>query len=212
MGSPVSGVLAEIVLHNIEQQALNTYKQTLSLCLRYLDDTFTAAHFLHEHLNKQSTYIKFTREIEQNGKIPFLHCLVSRGNNKLRIERKNRKPTHADRLLDQCFYHPICHKATALLTLTRRAHLVCDSPNSLSSEIKYLHDVFHKNNYNQDFVSRNYKRDNGPNSTNTRPTTVTIVTVPYIKSTSETIARILQPFGIRIDYRKSITIQLVHAN
>ena len=91
-------------------------------------------------------------------------------------------------------------------TLTRRAHLVCDSPNSLSSETKHLHDVFHKKNYNEDFISRNYYRDNGPNSTNTRPTTVTIATVPYIKGTSETIARILQPHDIRVAHKPITTL------
>ena len=171
MGSPVSGVVAEIVMQNIEQQALATYKETLPLWLRYVDVTFTAVQmdeidFLHEHLNKQNIYIQFTREIEENGKIPFLDCLVSRDNNKLGTTIY-RKPTNTDRLLDQCSYHPSCHKATAVRTLTRRAHLVCDSHNSLSSETKHLHDVFHKNNYNQDFISRNYYRDNGPNSIGT---------------------------------------------
>jgi len=36
-------------------------------------------------------------------------------------------------------------------TMTRRAQLVCDSPDSLTDEIKYL-DVFNKNNYNRDFI------------------------------------------------------------
>ena len=216
MGSPVSGVVAEIVMQNIEQQALATYKETLPLWLRYVDDTFTAVHkdeidFLHEHLNKQNTYIQFTREIEENGKIPFLDCLASRDNNKIRTTIY-RKPTNSDRLLDQCSYHPTCHKATAVRTLTRRAHLVCDSPKSLSSEAKHLHDVFHMNNYNQDFISRNYYRDNGPNSTNTRPTTVTIATVPYIKGTSETIARILQPHGMRVAHKPITTFRQLLTN
>ena len=141
-----SGVVAEIVMQNIEQQALATYKETLPHWLRYVDDTFKAVHkdeidFLHQHLNKHNTYIQFTREIEENGKIPFLDCLVSRDNNKLRTTIY-RKPTNTDRLLDQCSYHPTCHKATAVRTLTRRAHLVCDSPNSLSRETKHLQDVF----------------------------------------------------------------------
>ena len=216
MGSTVSGVVAEIVMQNIEKQALATYKETLPLWLRYVDDTFTAVHkdeidFLHEHLNKQNTYIQFTREIEENGKIPFLDCLVSRDNNKLRTTIY-RKPTNTDRLLDQCSYHPTCHKATAVRTLTRQAHLVCDSPNSLSSETKHVYDVFHKNNYNEDFISRNYYRDNGPNSTNTRPTTVTIATVPYIKGTSETIARILQPHDIRVAHKPITTLRQLLTN
>ena len=42
MGSPVSGRNRHV--ENIEQQALATYKQTLPLWLRYVDDTFTAVH------------------------------------------------------------------------------------------------------------------------------------------------------------------------
>ena len=40
-----------------------------------------------------------------------------------------RKPTHIDRLLDQSSYNPTSHKATTIRTLTRRAQLVCDSPD-----------------------------------------------------------------------------------
>ena len=109
MGSPVSSVLAEIVMQNIEQPALATYKQTMPLWFCYVYDTFTAKHkdeidFLHEHLNKQNTNIQFNREIEENDKIPFLNCLVSRDNNKLRTS-VYRKLTNTDRLLDQCSYH-----------------------------------------------------------------------------------------------------------
>ena len=110
---------------------------------------------------------------------------MTRDNNKLRTT-VYKKPTHTYRLLDQCSYHhPTCYKATAVRTLIIRAHLVCDSPNSLSSEIKpNTHRTsFTKTTTNQDFVSRNYYRDNGPNSTNTRPTTVMMATVPYIKGT-----------------------------
>ena len=83
MGSPVSVVVAEIVMQNIEEQAVATYSKTLPLLLRYVDDTIPAVHEskideFHEHLNEQ-----FTKEIEENGKIPFLDCLVTRENNTL---------------------------------------------------------------------------------------------------------------------------------
>ena len=38
MGSPVSVVVAEIVMQNIKEQALATYKRTIPLWLRYVDD------------------------------------------------------------------------------------------------------------------------------------------------------------------------------
>ena len=57
LGSPVSVVVAEIVMQNIEERALPTYKRTLPLWLRCVDDTFTAVHKdeigdFHEHLNE----------------------------------------------------------------------------------------------------------------------------------------------------------------
>ena len=139
MGSPVSVVVAEIVMQNIEEQALATYKRTLPLWLRYVDDTFTAAHKdeiddFHEHLNRQNTDIQFAKEIEENGKIPFLDCLITRDNDNKLSTTVYRKPTHTDRLLDQSSYNPTSHKATTIQTLTRGAQLVCDSPDSLADE------------------------------------------------------------------------------
>ena len=74
MGSPVSVVVAEIVMQNIEEQALASYKRTIPLWLRYVDDTFTTLHKdeiddFHEHLNRQNAHIQFAKEIEDNGKI-----------------------------------------------------------------------------------------------------------------------------------------------
>ena len=138
MGSPVSVVVTEIVMQNIEEQALATYSETLPLWLRYVDDTITALHEskineFHEHLNEQNTNIQFTKEIEENGKIPFLDCLITRETNTLRTT-VYRKPTHTDRLLDQKSYNPTSHKATTVRTLTRRAQIVCDSDDSLTAK------------------------------------------------------------------------------
>ena len=85
MGSPVSVVVAEIVMQNIEEQALATYTRTIPLWLRYIDDTFTTIHGInnfHQHLNRENADIQFTKEIEENGKIPFLGCLVTYDNHK----------------------------------------------------------------------------------------------------------------------------------
>ena len=69
----------------------------------------------HDHLNEQNVDIQFTKEIDENGKLPFLHCLVSRDNNELRTT-VYRKPTHTDRLLDESSYDLTSHKATTIKT------------------------------------------------------------------------------------------------
>ena len=111
----------------------------------------------HHHLDEQNTDIQFTREVEENGKLPFLDCLVSRDDNSLRTT-VYRKPTHTDRLLDESSYSPTSHKATTIRTLTRRAQLVYNTKDSLSDENKYLDRVFSKNNNDEDFVQRNTYR------------------------------------------------------
>ena len=202
MGSPVSAVVAEIVMQHVEESALATCRQTIPLWLRYVGDTFTAVHKdeiddFHDQLNEQNADIQFTKEIEENGNLPFLDCLVSRDNNELRTT-VYRKPTHTDRLLDESSYNLTLHKATTIKTLTRRAQLVCDTPESLRDEKRYLEHVFHKNNYNTDFIRQNIYRPTEVDATNMNPTPVTTVTIPYIKGTSEIISRILQPYNIRV--------------
>ena len=195
-----------------------THLLTTNRPTKYLnvDDTFTAVHKdeiddFHEHLNGQNADIQFTKEIEENGKIPFLDCLVTRNNNELRTTIYI-KPTHTNRLLDQSSYNPTSHKATTIRTLPRRAQLVCDSPDSLTDEIKYLDNVFNKNNYNRDFIRQNTYRNSEPNATNTNVTPVTTATIPYIKGTSETIARILQPYNIRVAHKPITTLRQLLTN
>ena len=193
MGSPVSVVVAEIVMQHVEESTLATCRQTIPLWLRYVVDTFTAVHKdeiddFHDHLNEQNA-----------------------DNNELRTT-VYRKPTHTDRLLDESSYNPTSHKATTIKTLTRRAQLVCDTPDSLRDENRYLERVFHKNNYNTDFIRRNIYRPTEVDATNMNPTPVTTVTIPYIKGTSETISRILQPYNIRVAHKPTTTLRHLLTN
>ena len=95
----------------------------------------------------EQTSIQFTKEIEADGNIPFLDCLVTR-------------KTTAYRLHDQTSYNPTPHKVTTIRTLTRRAQIVCDSQDSLTIETKHLNTLFKKNE-STDFIQRNtYLRPN----------------------------------------------------
>ena len=102
------------------------------------------------------------------------------------------------------------HKDTTIKTLTRRAQLICDSPNALRNESDYLQRVFHKNNYKPDFVKLNTYKNNELNETD-NPTTVT-ATIPYIKGTSEIISRILRPYNIRVAHKPITTLRHILTN
>ena len=121
----------------------------------------------HDRVNEQNSLIKFTKEIEEDGAIAFLDCLVSRGNYKLQTTLY-RKPTHTDRLLDQSTYNPSSHKTTTIKTLTRRAQLICNTPYGLRQENDYLQRVFYKNNYNFDFINSTFTKTMNATETTVR--------------------------------------------
>ena len=132
--------------------------------------------------------------------------MVTSDNNRLKTTIY-RKPTHTHRLLDQYSYNPTSHKATTIRTLTRRAQLVCDSLDSLQDETDYLNNVFSKNNYNTDTDVRRKTHSNTDSNTQTNSGPVTTATLPYIRGTSETIARILQPYNIRVAHKPITTLR-----
>ena len=88
MGSPFfAAVVAKIVIQSIEERALATYyQQKLPFWFHYVHDTNTALQqdhieSFHNYINEQNCDIRFTKDMEENGTIPFLDCLVSHVNN-----------------------------------------------------------------------------------------------------------------------------------
>ncbi len=217
MGSPVSVVVAEIVMQRLEERALSTYPNPPPFWFRYVDDTLTSVSkhqkndFL-DHLNKQNPNLQFTMEPEKDGKIAFLDCMITRDGNCLRTS-VYRKPTSTSRLLDDSSYHPTSHKSATVATLVKRAHAVCSSNENLEDELQHLNKVFTINNYSKPFVDSVTERSRRTTPTSATPTTgetepkKTIATIPYIKGTSERIARILRPFNISVAHKPTVTLR-----
>ena len=92
MGSPLSGLLADIYLNNFENSFIltdNKHKNNIIFYGRYVDDTFLIykdtqrqINNLHNHLNNINNKMQFTLESEDNGKLNFLDLTVTKDNNK----------------------------------------------------------------------------------------------------------------------------------
>ena len=93
-------------------------------------------------------------------------------------------------LTDYQTNHHTSYKATTIKALTRR---ICNSPDALQNETDHLQHVFHKNNYNSDFIELDTYKNNERNEIN-NPTTITatmpsdvpsmtcrVIVIPYIK-------------------------------
>ena len=146
MGSPLSPVIANIFVENLEERVLNTAILRPSVSFRYVhvDDTFvtwthgdTALRKFHQHLNQQSSSIQFTMEEEKDDQLLFLDVLVSWAKEKLRTS-VYRKPTHTDRYINSNSHHHSGVFRGTILCLRDRAYNVCDE-TSRTAELKHLH-------------------------------------------------------------------------
>ena len=84
LGSPVSPVIANMVMEDVEQRALATSPLKPVFWKRYVDVVITAvsgneAERLLSHLNLVEPSIQFTLKREKDRHLPFLDLNVSRG-------------------------------------------------------------------------------------------------------------------------------------
>jgi hypothetical protein len=99
MGSPVSAVIANLVMEAVEQRVLASVPVSLSFWKRFVDDVISAVSrneigILLQHLNSIEPSIQFTGEREINRHLAFLDLNVHRTvEGKLETD-VYRKPTH----------------------------------------------------------------------------------------------------------------------
>ncbi|XP_059495631.1 uncharacterized protein LOC125446408 isoform X2 [Stegostoma tigrinum] len=207
MVSPISGFLAEAVMQRLEQTALPIIQTKLWVC--YVDDTFviTEQNKLEETfktINNTLTGITFTKEEENNNKLPFLDVTVERTVNGELQTSVYRKTTHTDQILNYRTNHPNTHKRSCIRTLFQRATTHCSTEELRRAEENHLYSVFKKNGYPMNTVRRFLS--NKPKQTDkTGPET--IITLPYIKDISEMNARLLGPLGIMVAHKPTNTLK-----
>ena len=84
MGSPVSPILANLFMEELERRIMSSYEDAPRIWFRYVDDTFVImernkVEEFTAYLNRFHPSIKFTAERESSeGTIGFLDCLVNR--------------------------------------------------------------------------------------------------------------------------------------
>ena len=81
MGSPVSSVIANLVMEDVEQRALASVPVSLSFWTRFVDYVISAVSsneidILMQHLNYTELSIQFTVEREINGHLAFFRFVL----------------------------------------------------------------------------------------------------------------------------------------
>ena len=205
MGSPVSAVMANLVMEDLEKRALSTSIAQPCFWKRYVDDVCAAINSslvqtLQHHLNSIEPSIQFTVERETNRKISFLDVTVCRQDNGRLSTKVYRKPTHTERYLSFHSHHPVAHKRAVVKSLIDRAKFIPSSSEQRSKEMKHVTAALVANGYPKRFVIDvgKPKRLAQQLSTTAPDTAKGFCILPYIKGTSEPIKRILTNHNIKL--------------
>ena len=113
MGSPISPVIADLVMEEIEETANATAPHHPKWWCRYVDDSHTCLRKhqvddFHQNRNSINPHIQFTVELEdtKGQGLPFLDTITTRRGMQLEVN-VYRKPTHTDRYFDFNSHHPM---------------------------------------------------------------------------------------------------------
>jgi len=122
MGSPLSPVIADLVMQDLETIAIKNLPFQPPFFHRYVDDILLAApsdslRLLLNTFNSLHSRLQFTMEVEIDKKIPFLDLTFINDDDKL-IFDLYKKPTFSGRFLNFYSHHPLNHKKGVIFGLT----------------------------------------------------------------------------------------------
>ena len=116
MGSPISPIVANLYLEDLEVKAIQSAQNPPTFWRRFVGDTLTIIkssqidNFL-QHLNSIDQNIKFTKEDSRpDGSMPFLDILITPEQDGSLKTTVYRKPTHTDLYLQWDSNHTITSK------------------------------------------------------------------------------------------------------
>ncbi|XP_068705523.1 uncharacterized protein [Montipora foliosa] len=198
MGSPVSPVVANLCMEEIEKTAINTTTVSPKFWKRYVDDSFCiiksdAVASFHNSLNSIDQHISFTIEHESNGQLPFLDT------------------PHHDRK----------HKISTAETLLHRALNLPNTQVGKTRETARVCAALHSNGYPKKIAAGVIRKKARPPPPTPTPEELVgmffkwveptnrrnFAVLPYIKGIMEPLTRILKEHDIQVTSRPVKTLQ-----
>ena len=214
MGSPVSPLVADLFLQEIETVALRSFVDPPRLWLRYVDDTFVIiktnqVEAFHKFLNQQCDQIKFTVECENDQRsLHFLDCDLKVNQHGEFESTVFRKPTHSDLYLNYESAHPKFVKHSLVSSMCDRVRALCSTPNLQEEELLRIKNVLRDNRYPFSIVEKHSGiRQISSNGSKVDQEMIATAGIPYRKDTSEAIKKILKDYRIRTFFRIDNTLK-----
>jgi len=154
MGSPLSPIIADLVMEYIEERALEGLETEVSFYYRYVDDIIMAVpqHLINKIVNvfnSQHNRLKFTLEIGGN-ELNFLDITIIKKGSYLEFDWFH-KPTFSGRFLSFMSSHPISQKRGIITNMVDKV-LRLSHPKFHEKNLNFIIKIFLDNDYPIEFI------------------------------------------------------------
>ncbi|XP_062710247.1 uncharacterized protein LOC134288682 [Aedes albopictus] len=158
MGSPLSPIVADIVLDSVISLAMQSIPFEITIFRKYVDDIFMAIprnseQLVLEAFNSVEPRLQFTIESENDRRLAFLDTTVIRNQDQSLTTEWYAKPIASGRMLNYTSFHQPKHKINVANNLI---HRVCSLTRNKSMEeiVKTIHHHLQMNNYPKHLINR----------------------------------------------------------
>ena len=176
MGSPLGPTFANFYMCNLENRILQQPELRPKTYCRYVDDIYVDVRD-ETHLvalrdaMENSSVLKFTYEVSNNNRLPFLDVMIDGQNNSYSTS-VYRKSTDAGRCLNAKSECPDRYKMSVINAYVRRAYKNCSDWDAFHQEVTRFKQILVNNSYKNsmiDEVVKNYlykMNNNNPATSN----------------------------------------------
>jgi hypothetical protein len=167
MGSPLSPILSDIYMDNLERHLFSS-KHPLTTNIwywcRYVDDIFCVwtgsnrqlVNFL-KMLNEIDTHIQFTMELEEGRALNYLDLTVKIVNQKFDFSI-HRKKCYSDQTINSLSRHHHSQKLAAFHTMIHRVCSIPMTDENKQNELNTIKQIATNNGYEEKLIDRLYSR------------------------------------------------------
>ncbi|XP_063975376.1 uncharacterized protein LOC135161598 isoform X2 [Diachasmimorpha longicaudata] len=221
MGSPLSPIVAEIVLQDLENFCIKKLDFPVYFYTRYVDDVlaFVPKDKVNSILSCFNSYhkrLQFTLEREENSKINFLEVTLIKSTGKIDLDWY-RKPTSSGRYLNYYSHHSKGHKISTICNLVDRAILLANVEFHLKN-LFFIKRALIENGYPRSLILKTVRRrhslllysNRGYSEGFYRSKRVKqekLVALPYVQGLSETLKSHLRKFDISLSFKSDSSLR-----
>lgn len=210
IGNPLSPIVSNFFMVHLENKIKNQ-KWFPRLWLRYVDDILAIIkradlEKIMEELNDLFETIKFTYELEQNGKIPFLDVLITRVMHGFKYS-VYRKITSTQQHISADSNHSRSHKAAAFNSMFHRLFTIPMEKEDFKTELYYIMQTGEVNGYDRKSMEKLFKKHKKKQETRDLTTLTPVqeenkkfITLPFHPPMTHKLSNEFNKFGFNVAY------------